>query len=107
MNTLSSTPASSLTGPEPRGRAVLSADELVTTTGISHVMLWRLVRLGLVEPVGPGGTEFPARCAPRLKRMLRLRVELGVNLPGASVIVDLLERLARLETELSHVRGGG
>jgi DNA-binding transcriptional MerR regulator len=102
----SSTPSSrSLAEPEPRSRTLLSAAELVAITGITPVMLGRLVRLGLVEPSAPGGTEFAAACAPRLKRMLRLRVELGVNLAGASVIVDLLERLAGLETELSHLRG--
>src|SRR5882672_5957104 len=86
-------------------RSLVSADELATIAGINDAMLGRLVRLGLVEPVAPGGTEFPAGCAPRLKRMLRLRLELGVNLPGAAVIVDLLERLARLEGELSRLRG--
>ncbi len=95
---------SSLSG--TRARAVLGADELAAVAGISRVMLARLVRLGIVEPTAPGSGEFSARCAPRLKRMLHLRASLGVNLPGASVIVDLLERLARLEAELTRLRSG-
>lgn len=91
---------------ESRSRALVSADELATIAGINGAMLGRAVRLGLVEPVVPGGTEFPAACAPRLKRMLRLRLELGVNLPGAAVIVDLLERLTRMEAELGRLRAG-
>jgi hypothetical protein len=107
MGTPSSTPWNrSLTGPEPRSRALLSAEELVAIAGITQVMLGRLVRLGLVEPAVPGGTEFPAGCAPRVKRMLRLRFELGVNLPGAAIIVDLLERLARMDAELGRLRAG-
>ena len=90
----------------PRRRAFLSANELASVAGINGAMLARLVRLGLVEPVAPGGTEFPAGCVPRVKRMLRLRLELGVNLPGAAVIVDLLERLARIEAELGRLRAG-
>ena len=91
---------------ESRRRALVSADELVVIAGINGTMLGRVVRLGLVEPVVPGGTEFPAACAPRLKRMLRLRLELGVNLPGAAVIVDLLERLTQMEAELGRLRAG-
>jgi MerR family transcriptional regulator/heat shock protein HspR len=98
---------SSLSGTQvPRARAVISGDELAAVAGINGAMLARLVRLGIIEPLTPAGREFPALSAPRLKRMLRLRVELGVNLPGASVIVDLLERLARVEAELARLRGG-
>lgn len=89
---------------ESRSQTLVSARELAAIVGISDVMLRRVVRLGLVEPLVPGGREFPAACAPRLKRMLKLRLELGLNLPGAAVVVDLLERLARLEAELGRLR---
>jgi DNA-binding transcriptional MerR regulator len=89
---------------ESRSQTVVSAQELAAVAGITLVMLRRVVRLGLIEPLEPGGREFPAACAPRLKRMLRLRLELGLNLAGAAVVVDLLERLARLEAELGRVR---
>lgn len=83
---------------------IVSAQELAAIAGITDVMLTRVVRLGLVEPLVPGGREFSAACAPRLKRTLRLRLELGLNLPGAAVVVDLLERLALLEAELGRLR---
>ena len=34
--------------------------------------------------------------------MLRLHADLGVNLTGAAIIVDLLERLERVEAELAR-----
>jgi hypothetical protein len=43
--------------------------------------------------------------ATRLKRMLRLHNDLGVNLTGVAIIADLLERLDRMETELRRLRG--
>jgi hypothetical protein len=89
---------------ESRSQTIVSAQELAGIAGITDVMLRRVVRLGLVEPLVPGGREFAAGCAPRLKRMLRLRLDLGLNLAGAAVVVDLLERLARLEAELGRLR---
>ena len=43
--------------------------------------------------------------ATRLKRMLRLHHDIGVNLTGAAIIIDLLERVDRMETELRRLRG--
>jgi len=83
----------------------LSVDELASAAGISPRLLGRLVRLGLIEPVSAGSPQFPVATLRRLKRMLRLRRNLGVNLTGASVIVDLLDRLEHLEVELRRVHG--
>jgi hypothetical protein len=40
----------------------------------------------------------------RLRRMLRLRRDLGVNFAGASVILDLLDRLDVANRELVSLR---
>jgi MerR family transcriptional regulator/heat shock protein HspR len=84
----------------------LSAAELAAAAGISPTMLVRLLRLGLVEPEAGGPSEFTAATAARLRRMLRLHRDLGVNLTGAAIIVDLLERLEGLEAELARLRSG-
>jgi len=89
-----------------RVEVCLSRDELAAAVGITPARLARLIGLGLVEPISPAPTEFTAATALRLRRMLRLHADLGVNLIGASVIVDLLERLERLESELARRRGG-
>ena len=84
----------------------LSLDELAAAAGISPRLLSRLVHLGLIEPASAGSPQFPAAALRRLRRMLRLRRDLGVNLTGASVILDLLDRLEHLEAELRRLRGG-
>ena len=83
-----------------RGEASLSAAELAEAAGVSEARLARLVRLGLVEPATPEAARFTAATAARLRRMLRLHRDLGVTLVGAAIVVDLLERLDRLEREL-------
>jgi len=85
-----------------RAEAYLSGEELARAAGISAATLARLVGLGLVEPTPLRGNErgltapvFSAATASRLRRMLRLHRDLGVNLTGAAIIVDLVERLER------------
>jgi hypothetical protein len=76
---------------------VLSARELAAAADISEERLLALVHLGLVEPTQPGGNEFDAAAALRLRRMIRLRAALGLSYVGAAIVADLLERLDRLE----------
>jgi hypothetical protein len=87
-----------------RAEVTLSLAELAAAAHISLDHLTRLVRVGLVEPRAPGADEFSAAAAMRLRRMLRLRHDLHVNLVGATIIVDLLERLDRLESDLARAR---
>ncbi len=70
----------------------LSADELASATGITVATLHRLVRAGILE-ADAGADGFSARAAERLDHMLRLHEDVGVNLTGAAIILDLLERL--------------
>ncbi len=83
----------------------VSLRELAVATGISATRLARLVRLGLLEPEPGPPVRFSAATAARLRRMLRLRADLGVNLAGAAIIVDLMECLDRLDAELTRRRG--
>ena len=82
-----------------RADADLSPDELARAVGISLATLARLMSLGLVEPTpaprGASAPTFSAATASRLRRMLRLHRDLGVNFTGAAIIVELVERLER------------
>jgi DNA-binding transcriptional MerR regulator len=94
----------SVVGSVARVEGSLSAGELAAAAGISEARLARLVRLGLVEPAAPEVSRFSAAAAARLRRMLRLHRDLGVTLVGAAIVVDLLERLDRVERELARAR---
>ena len=74
-------------------------EELAIASGITTARLVRLVSVGLIEPATPERGEFTAAEALRLKRMLRLRADLGVNLFGAAIILDLVDRLRLLEAD--------
>jgi hypothetical protein len=90
-----------------RGEVHLSLRDLAVACGISAARASLLVRLGLVEPEVDAPDRFSSATALRLRRMLRLRGDLGVNLAGAVIIVDLMERLEHLDAELTRLRGQG
>jgi chaperone modulatory protein CbpM len=70
-----------------------------------------LVELGVVVPRGgaPSEWQLPATALPRLRTMSRLMRDLGVNLSGAALAVDLIESRRRLERRVRelerHLRG--
>ena len=71
----------------------LSHADLARAAGISAARLTRLVQLGIVEPEPAHDRDFSAAAALRLRRMLRLERDLGVDLESAAIMLDLLERL--------------
>lgn len=42
----------------------------------------------------------------RIKKVLRLKKFFGVNLAGAAIIVDLLERLEKMQEKIERLQGG-
>ena len=77
----------------------LTADELARRCGVPEAFVARLVRHGILEPETEG---YRAEVTLRVQRVVRLRRDLGVNLPGAAVILDLLRRIEELERRLER-----
>ena len=83
----------------------IRADELARAAGISVASLQRLIRLGLLAP--DQGDAFSVPAVLHLRRLLRVRRDLELDLIGAAVVADLLTRIERLESELLRLRGRG
>jgi len=70
-----------------------------------------LAELGIVAPRGgaPHEWQLPAAALPRLRTMSRLMHDLGVNLSGAALAVELIESRRQLERRVRelerHLRG--
>lgn len=92
----------------PRGapRECLTLEVAAARAGLHPLLVARFVEFGLVEPAERSGAElrFDAACLPRLQAIARLRRDLGVNLPGVAVILDLVERLTALQCELERLQ---
>lgn len=80
----------------------LSLCELCRVCAVSAEDVIRLVEEGVIVPRGPEPRvwRFEAVCVRRVGRALRLRRDLGINLAGAALAVDLLEELDHLRTRL-------
>jgi len=94
--------------PRPVVREHLSLEAAAERVGLHPVLVARFVEFGLVEPVETTGAEmrFDVACLQRLTAISRLRTDLGVNLQGVAVILDLVDRLAALERELAWLARG-
>lgn len=66
-------------------------------------MLQLLVELGIIEIYE--GMITPEQLK-RVYQVFRLKNNLGVNLTGAAIILDLLERIETLQEEIEKLTGG-
>lgn len=83
----------------------LTFDVVAATTGARRSLVVRLAQQGLIETVDSGADEplLPRRVVFQLRRMQRLRRDLGVNFAGAAVILDLVGRIEQLNRELAEM----
>ena len=89
----------------------LSSDEVTLDQLAEHAemhpeLVARLVEFGLIRPVATQGTLllFDSAKVNRLQSIKRLRSDLGINLSGVAVVLDLIERLRDLERENASLR---
>jgi chaperone modulatory protein CbpM len=83
----------------------LTFDALAQTVGTRRSLVVRLAQQGLIETVEDETDEprVPRRVVIKLRRMQRLRRDLGVNFAGAAVILDLVGRIEQLNRELADM----
>jgi MerR family transcriptional regulator/heat shock protein HspR len=63
-------------------------------------------RIGLIRPSRSQGRQrlYSAADVARLRQIQRLINDLGVNLAGAEVIINMSERIRRMEGEMDELR---
>ena len=89
--------------------------ELCNMLGVHADIIVKMVEIGIVEAEGskPSEWRFSGHACLRVKKAYRLRRDLGVNLAGVAVALDLIEELElnrkkvrTLETRLSQLLDG-
>ena len=84
----------------------LTLEGLAACTGVHPALITYFVGYGLLKPSARTGTQwfFDTACIARLRMIERLRRDLGANLAGIAVILDLLDRLTSLQREVEQWR---
>ena len=76
--------------------------DLTRTCRVHAEWVMELIEEGVIEPLGPGGPQwrFSATSVVRVQKAQRLQRDLGVNLPGIALALQLLDRIDALEARL-------
>ncbi len=84
--------------------ALLTIEELASAAGLHPELVAKFVSYGLLEPDASDSALFPASAVERLRCIVRLRHDLGVNLAGIAVILDMRAKMEALQRELERLR---
>ena len=79
---------------------------LVELTRVEPATVAELLEMGWLDPVRTGADEYLFRACDvyRIQKLLRLCRDLEISYGAGSIIVDLLERVERLEQEISELK---
>ncbi len=79
----------------------LRIEEVAVHCDLHPELIERFVHLGLIDPVGRDQRDdallFDEAVIPLVKKIIRLRNDLGINYAGIGVVLDLLDRLDAIE----------
>ena len=87
----------------------LSLSELCRACGLPAEHVLALVEEGVIEPRGSvqARWRFSGICVRRVRRVYSLERDLGVNLAGAALAIELLEEIERLQARLARLESSG
>jgi len=87
--------------------ACLRIGDMAALCGIHPELIHRFVRLGLLDPIGRDSARdewlFSREAVSLVRKILRLRNELGINYVGVGVVLELLERIEYLEGRIRQL----
>ncbi len=85
----------------------LSLADLCCACQLPAERVFELVEQGVIEPIGhdPARWRFQGISVRRVRCAQRLEQDLGVNVAGAALAIDLLEELERLRARLRRLEG--
>jgi hypothetical protein len=86
-------------------RSLLPVGEVARLAGIDPDFVARLMDLGLLDPVETTPEPFfTVSAVLRIRRIMRIHHDLGVNWAGMGVVMDLLAKIDDLEHEVARLR---
>ena len=84
-----------------QNNTLISLERVATITQTSVTTIDSFIRLGIVEP---SGSMLKLEDTLRVIKIMRLRRDLGLNLIGAAMVLELAEENHRLRSQLNTLR---
>lgn len=80
--------------------------DLCRACDVHAEMISEMIDFGIIEPCGDVAPklQFSGSCLWRVSTVVRLQSDLGINLAGAALALDLLEELRDLRQQLKASR---
>lgn len=90
--------------PEPS--ELLAVSQIIEIVGITPGQMAEIMELEWINPIRTNEDEYLFRRVDvlKLEKLLRLVRDLEVSYIGASIIVDLMERVQELEKEIKELK---
>jgi chaperone modulatory protein CbpM len=97
-----------LQGEIPGYDSPLTLEQLCRSCALPREQILLLVEEGIIEPRTRGGEtaaqdwQFHWKTVSRVRTSVRLQNDLGINLPGVAMVIELLDRIEKLERQLQR-----
>ena len=85
--------------------ALYSVHDVAMRCGVEVAFVDRLVELGVISTYPGRERRFACEVTLRVGKFVRLQRDLGLDLHGAALVVELLDRIDQLESRLRHLEG--
>ncbi len=85
----------------PEGDRLYTFEYAALVTETSTIVIEQYVQVGLIEPIG---SMLRSREIARIAQIKRLRQDLGVNLVGAVMVLDMAQEIAQLRARLKALQ---
>lgn len=84
----------------------LTPEIVAETVGVRVSLVTLLIKNGILETIDDRAEKplLPCRTVLQLRKMQRLRRDLGVNFAGAGVILEMVERMEAMRRQLAEMR---
>jgi chaperone modulatory protein CbpM len=101
------TPTHVLTGLILDEDSIFTLEELSASCAVKTEYIIELVEEGIVEPMQQQGNQnlwtFTGHSLLRVRKTQRLQHDLGVNLAGAALVLDMMEEIDQLRERLRRL----
>jgi len=85
----------------PKGDRLYTFEYAALVTETSTIVIEQFVQVGLIEPIG---SMLHAQEIVRIAQIQRLRQDLGLNLVGAAMVLEMAQEIAQLRARLEALQ---